>query len=231
MGRIYKRRLSYAINCKEKKILRKLPEISQNNIKSSQGQTTDDSWELSSSQRHASQSKGSQRILRQHPQKRLNESDSEFESEESVRLMLLKKKFRWIFVDDISVLTLTPVSDSWPKMSYCEKYTMLVDSKIFLTFKSKEYECRLLCKGPEVSLKGVEDCYLAVLNGGANPSELKSKNDDLEPLMEENDVSSGDNDDFLRDSMSSVVVSNFSLGGGKNNEQPADLHSEVIVFR
>ena len=49
--------------------------------------------------------------------------------------------------------------------------------------------------------------------------------------MEENDVSSGDNDDFLRDSMSSVVVSNFSLGEGKNNEQPADLHSEVIVFR
>ena len=75
MGRIYKRRLSYAINCKEKKILRKLPEISQNNIKSSLGQTTDDSLELSSSQRDASQSKGSQRILRQHPQKRLNESD------------------------------------------------------------------------------------------------------------------------------------------------------------
>ena len=46
MGRIYKRRLSYAINCKERKILRKLPEISQNNIKSSQRQTTDDSFEL-----------------------------------------------------------------------------------------------------------------------------------------------------------------------------------------
>ena len=52
---------------------------------------------------------------RPNPTKRRNESDSEVEINNSIKLSLLKNEQIWIFVDSHKIIVITPTSDYWPE--------------------------------------------------------------------------------------------------------------------
>ena len=52
---------------------------------------------------------------RPNPTKRWNESDSEVEINNSIKLSLLKNEQRWVFVNSHKIIVVNPTSDYWPE--------------------------------------------------------------------------------------------------------------------
>ena len=113
------------------------------------------------------------RSLREKPSKRQFESDSEVESENAVKEMLLKENYEWIFCDDLSVFTLKTNSEAWFNTDYWQKYTLPEDCYIDLMFSDCKSRARLLCKGPQKDLKGVEENYWKLIDTGVDCSALE----------------------------------------------------------
>ena len=111
--------------------------------------------------------------LQEKPSKRQFESDSEVESENDVKEMLLKENYEWIVCDDLSVFTLKGNSEAWLSTDYWQKYTLPEDCYFDLMFSDFKFRDRLLYKGPQKDLKGVEVNYWKLIDTGVDCSALE----------------------------------------------------------
>ena len=153
---------SYTLSVSKTKV--KTKSMSQSNLRSGF---------CAANEKLLSQRSSQGRSLREKPSKRQFESDSEVESENAVKEMLLKENYEWIFCDDLSVFTLKTTSEAWLNTDYRQKYTLPEDSYIDLMFSDFKFRARLLCKGPQKDLKGVEENYWKLIDTGTDCSALE----------------------------------------------------------
>ena len=111
---------------------------------------------------------------RVNPTKRLNESDSEVEINNSVKLSLMKAEQKWIFVGSKEVHLLGVISELWPEnFSYIQRSTLEENKTTTLKIDGMVVSCRLLFKGSKKTAKEVYEKYEAQLKSGVRPESLK----------------------------------------------------------
>ena len=111
---------------------------------------------------------------RVNPTKRLNESDSEVEINNSVKLSLMKVEQKWIFVGAKEVHLLGVIGELWPEnFSYIQRSMLEENKTTTLKIDGMDVSCRLLFKGSKKTAKEIYEKYEAQLKSGVRPESLK----------------------------------------------------------
>ena len=113
--------------------------------------------------------------IRPNPTKRRNESDSEAEINNSIKLSLLKNDQRWIFVDSNKIIVITPTSDYWPEgVDFLQRSTLEENKRIDLIEGIEPVPCRLLSKGHKKYVNSLYAKYQEQLRNGKKPESLNA---------------------------------------------------------
>ena len=111
---------------------------------------------------------------RPNPTKRRNESDSEVEINNSIKLSLLKNEQRWIFVDSHKIILVAPTSDFWPEgVDFIQRSTLEENKRIDLIEGTEPVSCRLLFKGHKKCVISVYSKYQEQLRNGKKAREFE----------------------------------------------------------
>ena len=104
---------------------------------------------------------------RPNPTKRRNESNSEVEINNWIKLSLLKNERRWIVVDSHKIIVVTPTSDYFPERAdFIERSTLEENKRINLIVGTEPVSCRLLFKGHKKYVNSLyAKCHEHLRNG------------------------------------------------------------------
>ena len=113
---------------------------------------------------------------RPNPTKRRNESNSEVEINNSIKLSLLKNEQRCIFVDSHKIIVITPNSDYWPEgVDFTQRSTLEENKRIDLIEGTEPVSCGLLFKGHKKYVSSVYAKYQEQLRNGKKPESLNAR--------------------------------------------------------
>ena len=142
------------------------------------------------------------------PTKRRNESDSEIEINESIKLSLLKNEQRWIFVSHTELYAITATSDLWlDNFNYIQRSSLEENKTIDLSIDSQSIRCRLLFRGPKKYVNKIYRKYDEQLRSGRNPDRLHVtyiKADRKQKVLRRYQFSVKENDKQLSDKCSKI---------------------------